>query len=218
VRLTRKVGAALAALLIGGTLAGCGSSGSGSPSPRPSALVGGQQHSGPYQGMGIDPARPRPNFTLTDTDGKPFAFGTRTAGHPTLLFFGYTNCPDVCPTTMADVGNALREVPAGLQKQTYVVFVSTDVQRDTAAVLARWLKNFDYGTDATFVGLRGTQDQVDAAQAASGIFLAEDAGQTHSTQVLLYGPDDYARLSYVYTGNGDEAAQIAHDLPLVAKG
>jgi protein SCO1/2 len=218
VTLSRKVVAALAALLMGGTLVGCGSSAADAPSPKPSELVGGQQHSGPYQGMGIDPARPRPNFTLTDTAGKPFAFGPRTAGHPTLLFFGYTNCPDVCPTTMADIGNALREVPADLQKQTYVVFVSTDVERDTAAVLARWLKNFDYGTDATFVGLRGSQDQVDAAQAASGIFLAEDGGETHSTQVLLYGPDDYARVSYLYTGNGDEAAQIAHDLPLVAKG
>ena len=216
--LPRRVFALVATLLMAGTLAACGSSGSASPGPKPSALVGGQQHTGPYQGAGVTPPRPRPNFTLTDTAGQSFAFGTRTAGHPTLLFFGYTNCPDVCPTTMADVGNALRKVPAGLQKKTYVVFVSTDVKRDTAAVLARWLKNFDYGTDATFVGLRGSQDQVDAAQAASGIFLAEDGGQTHSTQVLLYGPDDYARVSYLYTGNGDEAAQMVHDLPLVAKG
>jgi protein SCO1/2 len=99
-----------------------------------------------------------------------------------------------------------------------VVFVSTDVKRDTGPVLTQWLHNFDGGVAATFVGLRGTQAQIDAAQAAAHILVAEDDGQTHSTQVLLYGPDDYARVSYVYSGgDGNEAAQMAHDLPIVAK-
>ena len=209
----KRVLALLTAALL--ALAACSSS--GGRDPKPSSL---NDHtaSGLYQGFGLDTPRPRPSFTLTDTHGKPFAFGTQTAGHPTLLFFGYTNCPDVCPTTMADIHNALLKVPAAVQKQTYVVFVSTDVKRDTGPVLTQWLHNFDGGVAATFVGLRGTQAQIDAAQAAAHILVAEDGGQTHSTQVLLYGPDDYARVSYVYSGgDGNEAAQMAHDLPIVAK-
>jgi protein SCO1/2 len=143
-----------------------------------------------------------------------FPFAERTAGHPTLLFFGYTNCPDVCPTTMFDIGAALRSLPASLQKQTYVVFVSTDVKHDTGAVIHKWLSNFTTGTSATFVGLRGTQPQIDAAQTAAHIALAEDDGQTHSALVLLFGADDYARASYLQSTN--EQKQIAHDLPLVA--
>ena len=73
----------------------------------------------------------------------------------------------------------------------------------------------DAGSKATFVGLRGTQAQVDAAQAAAHIFLAEDGGATHSTKVLFYGPDDYARVSFVYN-DSSEQEQIAHDLSVVA--
>ena len=69
---------------------------------------------------------------------------------------------------------------------------------------------------ASFVGLRGTQAQVDAAQAASHIMIAEDNGTTHSTSVLLFGPDDYARVSYIYN-NSQEQKQMAHDIPIVVK-
>lgn len=209
--------AALAMLAVLGALAGCGSAATDSPSssPKPSQLNDRIGSAGKFQGLGLDPPQPRPSFRLSDTSGKPFAFGQRTSGHPTLLFFGYTNCPDVCPTTMADIRLALAKLPRALQKQVYVVFVSTDVKRDTAAVLGRWLKNFDTGVAATFVGLRGAQPQVDAAQAAAHLPLAEDGGQTHSAAVLLFGADDYARVMYPQSTN--EAAQIAHDLPLVAK-
>ncbi len=115
---------------------------------------------------------------------------------------------------MADIRRALSTVPVALQRQTYVVFVSTDVTHDTAAVIAKWLSNFSSGGAATFVGLRGTQAQVDAAQAAAHITLAQDGGQTHSARVLLYGADDYARVTYLQSTN--EAQLIAHDLPLAA--
>jgi protein SCO1 len=214
---TRRTRLALTALLavLVAVLAGCSSSGSspkGSGSP---SELNGNGTSGPYLGTGLNPAQPRPSFTLTDTAGKPFSFGQQTSGHPTLLFFGYTNCPDVCPTTMFDIGAALRSVPKALQQQTYVVFVSTDVKRDTGAVIKKWLSNFDSGLAASFVGLRGTQAQIDAAQTAAHIMLAQDDGQTHSAQVLLYGSDDYARVTYLQST--DEQKQMAHDLPLVAK-
>lgn len=196
-------------------VAGCSSSKSShSSSATPSQLVGAQGTANGFQGMGLEPAQPRPSFTLADTSGQPFSFAQRTAGHPTLLFFGYTHCPDVCPTTLFDIGAALRSLPKPVQQQTYVVFVSTDIKRDTGPVIAKWLANFDSGVAATFVGLSGSQAQIDAAQTAAHITLAEDGGQTHSAQVLLYGSDDYARVTYLQSTN--EQQQIAHDLPMVA--
>ncbi len=194
-------------------LAGCASSSGSAPT---TSGLNDQSGSGPYQGIGMDPARPRPSFTLSDQSGSTFDFATRTRGHPTLLFFGYTRCPDICPATMADISLALKKLPAALQKRTYVVFVSTDVRHDTARVLRKWLASFAAGGRASFVGLRGSRAQIDAAQAAAHIFLAEDGGQTHSAQVLLYGADDYARVSFVYN-NTAEQREIEHDLPLVAR-
>lgn len=202
-------------LAVAGLLAGCSSS-AGEPSSGPTSTglrVG--EGVGPYKGMALTPPRPRPAFTLTDTTGRKVDFGTVTRGHPTLVYFGYTRCPDVCPATMADIGQALRTVPVSLQKRTYVVFVSTDVKHDTGPVIVRWLRNFSAGDSAHWLGLRGTRAQVNAAQAGAHVFLASDGGLTHSSQVLLYGADDYARDSFVYNDTG-EAAQIAHDLPLVA--
>ena len=110
---------------------------------------------------------------------------------------------------------ALATLPKSLQTQVYVVFVTTDVKHDTATVIKKWLSNFDLGGSATYVGLRGTQAQINAAQAAAHIPLAEDGGQTHSAQLLLYGTDDYARVTFLQSTN--EVQAIAHDLPLVAK-
>ena len=177
----------------------------------------GQPSSGKYSGFGLTPAQPRPNFVLTDTAGKSFAFGQRTQGKPTMLFFGYTNCPDDCPTTMADIHMALLEVPAPVRAKTLVVFVTTDPKRDSGPVIARWLAKFDSSTPtANWIGLRGTRAQLDAAQAAAHVTIAQDDGQTHSLSVLLYGPDDYAHVSFALTDN--ERQQMVHDLPVVAAG
>ena len=202
-----RVAAALGALVV--LVAGCSSSGG----PARSSVLDGQNQVGNFAGAGLVPAQPRPNFELTDTSGKPFAFGRQTAGRPTLLFFGYTHCPDECPTTMADIRLALRDVPAEIAKKTYVVFVTTDVKRDTGARLASWLGQFAVGTHATWVGLRGTQAQIDAAQAAAHVALATDNGETHSLEVLLYGPDDYAHVAFLLSRA--QSQQIAHDLSIV---
>ena len=208
--MTRRVAAMLAAVLAVFLVAGCSSSGKPAPTD-----LNDHPGTGPYQGFGLVPPLPRPSFTLTDTDGKTFAFGTRTAGHPTLLYFGYTRCPDVCPTTMLDIRNALLGLPAGLRSTVDVVFVTTDVKHDTGPVIAAWLAKFDTGLPNRFVGLRGSQVQIDTAQAAAHVQLAEDEGQQHAAEVLLYGSDDYARVQFLQ--NTNQAQQMAHDLPLVAK-
>ena len=194
-------------------LAGCSSSG-GASKPKASGLNDQISGCAKYCGIGMSPPQPRPSFTLTDTTGKPFNFGAQTAGVATLLFYGYTTCPDVCPETMADIGLAVAAVPVAEQKKLDVVFVSTDVKHDTGPIIAAWLKNFSAGRSANFIGLHGTQAQVNAAQAAAHIFLAEDGGETHSTQVLFFGPDNYARVQYVFNDNGEQK-QIAHDIPVV---
>jgi protein SCO1/2 len=203
---------ATAAALLALVLAGCSSS--GTPKPKGSDLLG-QKQVGQYQGAGLVPPQPRPSFTLADTAGRPFAFGRATAGHPTFLYFGYTNCPDICPETMADIRLALTHVAASVASKVDVVFVTTDPKHDSAAVIKQWLGNFSAGSKATWVGLRGTQDQLDAAQAAAHITVATDDGQTHSAQALLYGPDDYAHVTFLQSSNEQE--QIAHDLPVVAR-
>jgi protein SCO1 len=205
----------LAALVL--LLAGCASAGGQAPaSPRPSGLND-QVGSGKYDGVGLIPALPRPQFVLTTTAGAKYSFAQQTEHKTTLLFFGYTRCPDVCPQTMADIGVALRELPAETQKKITVVFVTTDVAHDTGPVIARWLAGFSPGTHASFVGLRGTQAQIDAAQAAARVLIAEDKGKTHSSEVLLYGADDYAHVAFIYN-NSNESSQMAHDLKLVAAG
>lgn len=205
----RRVVALLAAGLL---LAAC-SSGGKSSSTVSSGLN--DRPDSQYKGFGMTPPQPRPAFTLTDTAGASYSFGTATQGRPTFLYFGYTQCPDVCPTTMADIGIALKTVPAAVRDKAVVVFVTTDVAHDTGPVITQWLSAFKEGVSATFVGLYGSQAQVDAAQAAAHVALAEDEGKTHSAQVLLYGSDDYARVSYAQSDN--EADAMAHDLPIVSK-
>ncbi len=207
--MNRRLAVVVTALVL--LTAGCSSSGGGQP--KPSDLVGHDQ-GGAYLGAGLDPAQPRPSFTLLDTSDKQFRFGTVTAQHPTLLFFGYTNCPDECPATMADVRLALEDVPAAVAERTYVVFVSTDVKRDTGPVMRRWLGGFSAGSKARWIGLHGTQPQIAAAQAAAHVTIAEDGGETHSTEVLLYGPDDYAHVAFLLSSN--EQHQMTHDLSVVA--
>ncbi|MCX7621794.1 MAG: SCO family protein, partial [Acidimicrobiales bacterium] len=94
-----------------------------------------------WSGTLIDPPRQRPVFALQTIDGEPFDFAARTRDRLTFLFFGYTNCPDVCPTQMSALTGALRERPdlAG-----DVVFVTTDPIRDTPDRIRSWLSSFGY--------------------------------------------------------------------------
>jgi protein SCO1/2 len=202
----------MAAVALVLAVAGCGSSAGGAAH---SSGLNDNPGTGKYDGVGLTPPLPRPQFTLTDTAGKSYSFGQRTNNDTTLLFFGYTRCPDVCPQTMADIGVALRSLPVATQHKVTVVFVTTDIKHDTATAIKTWLSKFSPGTHSAFVGLRGTQPQLNAAQAAAHVLVAEDGGRTHSSQVLLYGPDNYAHVAFVYN-NANEAKQMAHDVAVVA--
>ena len=75
-----------------------------------------------YKGGLVSPPLPKPKFTLTDTSGAQTDFWKKTEGHVTLLFFGYTRCPDKCPLHMANIAAALKLIPASVAKQIEVVF------------------------------------------------------------------------------------------------
>jgi protein SCO1 len=211
----RPVLAAAALLLAGGLgLTACGSATPGNGAVQdPVASVA--AHQGKYDGVDLDPPYQRPQFTLTSDTGGTYDFTTATKGRPTLLFFGYTNCPDVCPTTMADIAVALRSVGPELAKQVQVVFVTTDPKRDTTARLAEWLGRFDADLPTKFIGLTGSQQVLDQAQLSAGVPVAQDGGQTHSALLLLYGADDKAHVAF---DAGNSPKDIAHDLKLVATG
>jgi protein SCO1/2 len=213
---SRGSAVALATALL---LAGCSGSGDATAGAHdhsasaPATLEG--SRSGTYDGVELAVPYQKPEFTLTDSSGAAFDFGRRTAAGPTLLFFGYTHCPDVCPTTMADIAVALRRVAPAVAAGTNVVFVTTDPARDTPEVLAEYLNRFDADLPTQFIGLSGGQEQIDQAQVAAGVPQAEDNGQTHSALLLLYGTDGKAHVAF---DAGNSGADIAHDLAVVAAG
>ncbi len=160
---------------------------------------------------------PRPDFTLLDTHGRPFAFRARTAGTLTFLFFGYTHCPDVCPVHAANIAAALRTLPFEQRQRIRVVFVTVDPARDSAGVVRRWLDAFD----PEFIGLRGSVDDVSAVQTALGFgpafFSAPDSAGAYSVghvaPVVLFSPDDTARALYPFgTRQADWAKVIPREL------
>jgi cytochrome oxidase Cu insertion factor (SCO1/SenC/PrrC family) len=102
----------------------------------------------------------RPAFRLQDTEGQPYDFADRTKGRLTFLFFGYTNCPDVCPVHMSNLATVLRALDYTQRQQVAVVFVTADPERDSPAVLRKWLDSFD----PSFVGLWGSEAEVDSVQ------------------------------------------------------
>lgn len=177
----------------------------------------GRAPAGSYRGGLIDPPLPKPRFVLTDTAGESYAFRDKTEGKVTLLFFGYTYCPDECPTHMANVGAALKTLPKGVRDDVRLVFVTTDPMRDNPRRLRQWLDNFD----ADFVGLTGSQAAVEAAQRVSGVPVAERAarknagyGMTHANFVVAYTKDNLAHVLYP---GGMSREDWVHDLPLLVR-
>jgi protein SCO1/2 len=166
----------------------------------------------------VTPPLPKPAFVLTDTSGARFDFRPKTEGFVTLLFFGYTYCPDQCPMHMANIGAALKKLPARVTDQVKLVFVTTDPARDTPAVLRRWLDLFD----RRFIGLTGTEASIEAVQRAAGVPVAQKTGSSernyavaHANFVLAYSKDNLAHV--IYPG-GVTKDDWAHDLPVLIEG
>jgi protein SCO1/2 len=174
-----------------------------------------QQNTESYRGGLVTPPLPKPGFVLTDTSGAAFDFRQKTEGYVTLLFFGYTYCPDQCPMHMANLSAALKRLPAGMANQVKLVFVTTDPARDSPPVLRRWLDLFD----RHFIGLIGTERAIEAVERAAGVPLATrqeppngNYAVSHANFVLAYSRDNRAHV--IYPG-GVSKDDWVHDLPLL---
>jgi protein SCO1/2 len=155
------------------------------------------------------------DFQLTDHDGRPRTLKD-FRGKAVVVFFGYTHCPDVCPTTLAEIAEAKRLLgPDGAK--VVGVFVTVDPQRDTPEMLKAYMANF--GPD--FVALRGTPEQLAAVAKEYKIYYKKVDGKTpdsytmdHSAGSYVYDPQGRVRL-YTRYGTGPEA--LASDLKILLK-
>ncbi|MGD9933521.1 MAG: SCO family protein [Dehalococcoidia bacterium] len=152
-----------------------------------------------FMGVFVTPALPKPDAILTDTSGQPFDLRKETEGFVTLLYVGYTHCPDVCPTHMADIAYVLKELPEDVSSKIKVVLVTADPERDTPEVLRKWLDLFS----EDFIGLTGTREQTDAFQQSLSMNPASrtDIGGgnytvNHAAYVMAYSQDNLAHLVY----------------------
>ncbi|MGW5021368.1 MULTISPECIES: SCO family protein [Streptomyces] len=175
-------------------------------------------------GAVLDQPFEKPDLTLTDTHGKSYDMIEETKGHPTLLYFGYTHCPDVCPLTMSNIASAKASLKKKLGKKALddlrVVFVTTDPKRDTPEELGKWLR----GQDPSFIGLTGDFDTIQAGARSVGVHVEPsykkkngDIVSTHGAQLLAFSPkDDKAHVLYT---EGNTAPEILEkDLPKILKG
>jgi protein SCO1/2 len=190
----------IAAALAVGFLAGCDRLGGGPPKAS-------------FKAVDITGAEYARELSLPDADGKLRTLAD-FKGKVTLIFFGYTQCPDVCPTTLAELAAVKRELGKDGDR-VQGVFVSVDPQRDTAEILKAYMASFD----PTFVALRGTPEQIQATARNFKVFYAQVPGKTegsytvdHTAGTYVFDADGKVRL-FVRYGSGAEA--LIHDLKLL---
>jgi protein SCO1/2 len=139
------------------------------------------------------------DFRLTDARGAERTLAD-FRGKVVVVFFGYTQCPDVCPTTLSDMAEVRKRLGADADK-LQVIFVTLDPQRDTAEVLAQYVPAFD----PTFIGLRGTGDETAAVAKEFKVFYQKVPGKTETSYTL-----DHTAGSYVFDREGKIRLFLRH--------
>lgn len=193
------VAAALIALVVGGVWY--------ANRPEPYAFHGGV----------LTPPAAAPDIALTDQDGAPFSLA-ELKGKATLLYFGYTTCPDLCPTTLSDF-MVVKEDLGPLAGRTAYAMVTIDPERDSAARLKEYLAFFD----PEFIGLTGSQAEITAVEQAYGVTSRKveypDSAtgylMDHSALIYLIDPEGNLRVTYPY---GTDPAGIAADIRHLLEG
>lgn len=202
------------------TLSACSSGGSSDSTvvDAPQGSQGAQHNSG----IRLDTPYQKPDVTLTDTNGEQYDLRKETQGKPTLLYFGYSHCPDACPAIMSNIDQAKRELPAKDRKRLQVVFVTTDPKRDTAKHLGEWL---DAQSDGHTVGLTGKFDTIQQAAKDVHVGIAPtykkkngDIISSHGKNLLMFSPKD-DKAHYMYTDDKTATPEnLSKDLPKLVKG
>lgn len=168
-----------------------------------------------YHGLYLDSPTQATDFTLTSQTGEPVSLSD-LRGKLVLLYFGYTFCPDVCPTTLSTLNQAL-ELMGKKADDVQVVMVSVDPERDTPEVLANYLSNFN----PSFMGLTGTHDQIASAATGLGVFFEKHEGSAatgylvdHTASVMALDQQGRLRLVIPFETSAED---IASDLTQLLK-
>lgn len=159
---------------------------------------------------GLDYAK---DFTLTDHNGKQRSLAD-FKGKAVVAFFGYTHCPDVCPTTMAEMAGVMKEL-GPLADKVQVVFITVDPERDTPELLSKYVPAFD----PRFIGLTGDKAAVDKVAKEFKVFYQKVPGKEpgsytmdHTAGSYVFDPQGRIRL-FIRHGQGTEP--VVHDLKLL---
>jgi protein SCO1/2 len=182
------------------SLAGCDKAGSSASSkPAPS-----------FQSTDVSGLDYAKGFSLVDHTGKPRTLAD-FKGKVALVFFGYTQCPDVCPTTMAEMAEVMQKLGSQAD-QVQVLFITLDPERDTQQLLAQYVPAFD----KRFIGLRGTLEQTKQTAKEFKVFYAKVPGEDpknytidHMAGTYVYDRDGKLRL---YIKRDQNADSIVHDI------
>lgn len=160
----------------------------------------------------FEPAREAPNFSLRGSEGSELDLST-FRGNVVLLAFGFTNCPQICPTTLATLAEARQEL-GPLADRLKVIFVTVDPERDDLETMRSYLAAFDN----SFIGGTGTPEQLARVRTEYGVTATKvDTsvayyGMDHSSSVYLVDPAGRLRGMMPY---GRQASDYAHDVKLL---
>jgi protein SCO1 len=162
-------------------------------------------------GQQVDPPFTVNPLALEDTDGEPFSLTEDTDRRLTLVFFGYTNCPELCGLVLGNLASALTQLDESYREQVEVVFVSTDPARDTREAIRTYLDRYD----ESFVGVRGSLDDTEAVAASVAVGMGDELPSggydvdAHSTQVTGVDITDVAPIYWSQTTSpGEYVADI----------
>lgn len=181
------------------------------------ALTGCDRASAPsFKAIDITGADYARELSLTDPDGKRRSLA-EFKGRVVVVFFGFTQCPDVCPTTLVELAAVKKQLGADGDK-VQGIFVTVDPERDTPELLKAYVDNFGAG----FIALRGTPEETLAAAKHFKVFYAKVPGKTdtsytidHTAGSYLFDPQGRVRL---FTRHGTGAEALAHDLKILLAG
>lgn len=164
----------------------------------------------------VEPYPPASEFALARDDGTNFQLSAMR-GNIVLLFFGYTSCPDVCPTTLAELNQALENLNESDAGRVQVVFITVDPERDTPERTQTYVNHFN----SSFIGLSGTQEELSRVWNDYGVYRETVEGTSaagylvnHTARVTLIDGDGNLRVSFGFDTPVDD---IVHDLKLVLK-
>lgn len=156
------------------------------------------------------------NFTLTDHNGNPRTLAD-FKGKVVIVFFGFTHCPDVCPTTLAEMADAMKQLGPQADK-VQVLFVSIDPERDTPELLAKYVPAFD----SRFLGLTGDKAAIEKVAKEFRVFYQKIPGKEpgsytmdHTAGSYMFDPQGRIRL-FVRHGQGSEP--LVHDFKVLLSG